>query len=55
MPEHITLDTALAEAQYALNRALTGFVIGVGDRDLLSRARDVVCAVREHNNPDFRP
>lgn len=51
MPEHITLDTALAEAMYALNRAITEFSHDAADHQRLTVARNLVWDTRKAHNP----
>lgn len=55
MPEHITLDTALAEAEYALDKALREFVHDCDDDRLLIDAREDIRAVRMRHNPALPP
>lgn len=54
MPEHITLDTALAEALYALNRAITGFSHDAATHQRLEQARDLVWDLRVDLTPERR-
>lgn len=54
MPEYATLDTELAEAQYALNRAMGRMLSDdYGYADLLV-ARDLVWSHRQYLNPELR-
>lgn len=53
MPEHAPLDTVLAEAVYALNRALREFSMDSADHTVLTVCRDYVWDIRKSHNPDL--
>lgn len=54
MPEHITLDTALAEAEFALNKALQTFVCNLPTHQFMESALTNVRLARRQVTPGYR-